>query len=99
MGGTVDIRVYLVATGSDLSDGLSSAGVRLDNNSGSVASVASTTDITPNAAFNDVGPNDKVANSSYASLNEAVFPSGSVPPTDGRSTSGRSRSRGTRGGS
>jgi hypothetical protein len=55
---TVDIRVYLVATGSDATDlqtdGLKSYGVQLNYSGSATAKVVSTSDITNNAAFTGV---------------------------------------------
>jgi hypothetical protein len=88
IGATVDIQLYLVASGSDLTtlnnNGLASAGIRLNYSAKGVANVASTSNITPAPAFDDVGPNDRLATSTFSSLNEAVFANSPPTPTNNR---------------
>jgi hypothetical protein len=82
-GLTLDIRVYLLETngGTILStSGLSSAGVQLTG-SNSNAQVASASNITPNAAFDQ---NSKSVSGNAAILNESVLANPNVvAPTTG----------------
>jgi hypothetical protein len=83
-GSTIDIRVYLMQTGSDTglsASGLSQGGIQLNYN-GSIAGVANGSAVTANPAFTDTPTVSVTANS--ASLNVATLNgSGVMAPTSG----------------